>query len=191
MQIKQNFLFPIFQQVHVSVCLPPPLQKGKKKDALERGWILAFILCMQEQEWNTSGHDRILVRALIHKWEHCVLGQLLLFLPELPAPVHRRSRLCCRGVLVGHRAAELPQFITKQVEVAPCWFHRPYNVTRGTGPSSMSDLQLINIPLRLPVDTAIPLTPGEYLVLDGPRVRSSMRNYAEISWCNSLRKMRL
>lgn len=66
------------------------------------------------------GHDRILVRALIHKWEHCVLGQLLLFLPELSAPALRGSHLCCRGVSVGHGAAELPQFITKQVKVAPC-----------------------------------------------------------------------
>lgn len=117
-----------------------------------------------------SGHESILARALIHKWEHCVFGQLLLFLPELPAPTLRRSCLCCRDVSLGHRAAELPHFIAKQVKVAPCWFHRPYSVARGTGPSLVSHLQLMNIPLRLPVDTTIPVTPGEYLVLGGPPV---------------------
>ena len=114
-----------------------------------------------------SGHDTILVRALIHKWEHFVLGQLLLFLPELSAPALRGYRLRCRGVSVGHEAAELPQFITKQVKVKLRWFHLPYNVTRGTRTSLVSDLQLMNIPLRHQADTAIPVTPGEYLACAG------------------------
>lgn len=108
-----------------------------------------------------SGHDLILVRALIHKWEHFVLGQLLLFLPELSAPALRGYRLRCRGVSVGHEAAELPQFITKQVKGNPHWFHVPYNVTRCTRTSLASDLLLLNIPRRHAVDTAIPVTPGE------------------------------
>lgn len=69
--------------------------------------------------------------------------------------------------------------------------HRPYSVTRGTGPSLVSHLQLVNIPLRLPVDTAIPVT--LWCWMDGPpeKVRSSMRNYAEVSWYNSQWNMRL
>lgn len=73
-----------------------------------------------------SGHDMILVKALIHKWERFVLGQLLLFLPELSAPALRGYHLRCRAVSVGHEAAELPQVITKQVKVRPrCRFHLP------------------------------------------------------------------
>lgn len=129
-----------------------------------------------------SGCDRILVRASVHKWEHfCVLAQPLLFLSQLQPFEDPTS-----AAGVGHRAAELPQFITRQVQVAPCWFHRPYSVTRGTAPSFVSDLQLMNIPLTLPADTAIPVTPDDYLMLGGPPVRSSMRNFAEISWSNSL-----
>lgn len=108
-----------------------------------------------------SGHDTILVRALIHKWEHFVLGQLLLILPELSAPALRGCRLRCRGVSVGQEAAELPQYITKQVEGKPRWFHLPYSVTRRTRTSLVSDLQLMNIPIRHEVDTAIPVTAGE------------------------------
>jgi len=114
-----------------------------------------------------SGHDPIFVRALIRKWEHFVLGQLLLFLPELSAPALRGCRLRCRGVSVGQEAAELPQFITKQVTVKPTWFHLPYNATRCTRTSLASDLQLMTIPLRHQVDTAIPVIPGEYLPCAG------------------------
>lgn len=103
-----------------------------------------------------SGHDSTLARALIHKWEQCVLGQLLLFLPELSAPALRGCRLRCRGVSVGHEAAELPQFITKQVQVKPRWFHLPYSVTRCTRTSLVSDLHLVRISLRHQVDTAVP-----------------------------------
>lgn len=130
-----------------------------------------------------SGHDTILVRALIHKWEHFVLGQLLLFLPELSAPAHRGYRLRCRGVLVGQEAAELPQFITKQAEVKLCWFHLLHSVTSCTRSLFVSDLQLMNIPLRRQADTQLFqfYQVNIWLVLGGPPRRSSVRNHAEIT----------
>lgn len=100
-QINQHFLFPAFQQVHVSVCAPLPRQK-KNKDALEKGWIPACTLGLEEQISDVSGHDVISVRALVQQWEH--VGTAVV----VSAPALRGHHLRYRGGSAGPKAAALP-----------------------------------------------------------------------------------
>lgn len=174
---QTNFLFPIFQQVPSS-----SIAKGEKKWCTWKR--MDPCLCIMSARIRMK---HVWTWQDLSKGFSSQVGTLLcvgtaVVIP-VPAPALRGPHLCCRG---GSQSS---------------WTATVYNLTSSSGtllvsptlqchqrhsPSFVSDLQLMNIPLTLPADTAIPVTPDDYLMLGGPPVRSSMRNFAEISWSNSL-----
>lgn len=184
--MKQTFLFPVFQQVHVSVCLPLPLQEGGGK---------------KRCTWKKMDPCLHIMSARIrmkHVWTWQDLSKG--FDSQVGAP--------CIGTAVVIPAlapSSSPQRIPPPLQESlrrsqSSWTATVYNQTSSSStllvsPTLQCDQRhrtFISVrsaaheyPPQTSVDTAIPVTPGEYLVLGGPPVTTTVRNCAEISCCNS------